>query len=103
MRGPWIKRLYLGGVFKEVGEEARGVRDLGERKTVRLHRRFSRQHRCVICGYGMKDGGHRYEIIASLAEKWWSLGSQNRVVLEMPEKAARCKINDDKLRRERKA
>jgi hypothetical protein len=51
----------------------------------------------------MKERGHRYEIIASLAEKWWSLGSQNRVVLEMPEKAARCKINDDKLRRERKA
>ena len=37
MRRPGIERLDLGLVCEEVGEQARGVRDLGERETVRLH------------------------------------------------------------------
>jgi hypothetical protein len=40
-RGAWIKRLDCGVFRKKIGEKLRGMRDLAERQTLRLHRRFS--------------------------------------------------------------
>ena len=37
MRGLRIELTYVGGVCEEVGEKPRGMGDLGEWKTMRLH------------------------------------------------------------------